>query len=44
MDHVMPPVYSKYFYNLHDQAKPTTYDKVEKIFLEEYGKKPDEIF
>ena len=33
----MPPAYSKYFYNLHDKAKPNTYNAVEKIFHEEFN-------
>jgi ubiquinone biosynthesis protein len=41
---LIPPEYSTEFYKLQDDAPHFTYDNVEKIFMEETGKKPEEIF
>ena len=40
----MPPIYAKYFYNLHDKAKPINYNIVNNIIIEELGKDPKEFF
>ena len=40
----MPPIYAKYFYNLHDKAAATNYSIVKNIIIEELGKDPKELF
>jgi len=44
MNHVLPPQYNRTFSVLYDKAPSVTYDRVEKIFMEDLGRSPDEIF
>eukprot|EP01114_Cavostelium_apophysatum_P023922 TRINITY_DN9179_c0_g1_i1.p1 TRINITY_DN9179_c0_g1~~TRINITY_DN9179_c0_g1_i1.p1 ORF type:complete len:530 (+),score=121.43 TRINITY_DN9179_c0_g1_i1:142-1731(+) len=44
MNHVLPPQYNKTFSVLYDKAPSVDYNRVEKIFYEDLGKPPDEIF
>jgi aarF domain-containing kinase len=44
MNHILPPQYNKTFSVLQDKAPTVPFAEVEKMFLEEFGKKPSEIF
>eukprot|EP00123_Amoebidium_parasiticum_P001628 comp12773_c0_seq1/m.7900 comp12773_c0_seq1/g.7900 ORF comp12773_c0_seq1/g.7900 comp12773_c0_seq1/m.7900 type:complete len:526 (-) comp12773_c0_seq1:114-1691(-) len=44
MNHILPPQYNQIFSVLHDKAPSVSYHEVEKIFQEEFGKKPEEMF
>jgi aarF domain-containing kinase len=44
INHVLPPQYSQTFRVLYDEAPVVSKEAVDKLFIEETGKKPDEIF
>ena len=41
---VLPPQYNEAFSVLYDKAPSVPYHRVEKIFLQDFGKRPEEIF
>lgn len=44
MGHILPPQYAAKFKVLYDDAPTETYEAIEKLFLEEFQQKPDQIF
>lgn len=44
MDHLLPPPFYKHMSKLQDKAKSVSYDKIEKLFEEEVGKKIEDCF
>mmetsp|Transcript_20453 Transcript_20453/g.28681 ORF Transcript_20453/g.28681 Transcript_20453/m.28681 type:complete len:552 (-) Transcript_20453:33-1688(-) len=44
MNHVLPPQYNEVLSLLYDRAPSVPYSRVEKIFMQDFGKRPEEIF
>jgi aarF domain-containing kinase len=44
MNHVLPKEYNQTLAVLQDKAPYAPYEKVEKIFIEEFGRKPSDVF
>jgi len=44
MNHILPKQYNETFSILHDKALSVEFDYVEEVFLEEFGKTPDDMF
>jgi aarF domain-containing kinase len=44
MKHILPDEYIETLYVLQDQAPFVSYEEIEKVIFQEFGKKPDELF